>query len=422
MPRISIAPALAAGGACAVFLALGPHAARAQGQLVSAAGAQRGATKCLVVQNASHAGGTAAILWDCVGGDNEKFATANASVSVYGGAMCLDTYPAAGNNNDPVRFWPCHGGGPSDTQRWTYAAGGALRNVRTGRCADVQGGNASATTNGRPIVLYDCTGYASQSWTAGGAAVPAKVSVPVTAALAMMTDDGRCIYGGNAMGVTGQGQCGMNFAVFKPVYHSANYYTINTTGGQCVTMPASKNAAVSTQACTDAAAQRFYFNSSGQIQQVGANLCVDVAGGQRNTSYRLIAWDCDLNGNVAARAWNQRFIFAFLVQVPPGLSLDGTFALGNRSLAQGAGRGSVVAPSSAAGSASIISQDGSGIVAQGGGNIVAQGGGNVIAIAATNIVAQGGGNIVAQGGGNVLFPASGIVAQGGGNVIFVGHN
>ena len=430
MPRIPIAPHPAV--TCAVLLALGPSTLRAQSQLVSAAGTQRGATKCIVVQNASHAGGAAAVLWDCAGGDNEKFTAANSSTSVYGGAMCLDTYPAAGNNNDPVKLWPCHGGGATDSQRWTYTSGGALRNVRTGRCADIQGGNASATTNGRPIVLYDCTGNASQAWTARGAAVtgaptpgapaaPATASVAVSAGMAMITDDGRCVYGGGAMGVTSAGQCGMNFGVFKPVYHAANYYSINTTGGQCVTMPAAKGGAVSTQACTDATTQRFYFNTSGQIQQVGAGVCIDVAGGQRSVSYRLIAWDCDFNSNIAARAWNQRFAFGYLAQTPPSLRLDGSFALGSRSYAQAAARGTVVAPTSPDGAARLISQDGSGIVAQGGGNLTGSSGSAVIAIGAANIVAQGGGNIVAQGGGNIVLPSSGIVAQGGGNIIAVGH-
>ena len=68
---------------------------------------------------------------------------------------CLDDNNS-GANATPVIIYDCHGG---PTQTWTFT-GGVLQ--INGKCADVTG---QATTNGTKVQLWDCNGGTNQQWT-----------------------------------------------------------------------------------------------------------------------------------------------------------------------------------------------------------------------------------------------------------------
>ena len=79
--------------------------------------------------------------------------------------MCVDYYPSAGGDGDPVRIWPCHPiSGSGDSQRWVRTESGQFQGA-SGRCIDVQGGNNAAQGAGSPrLVMWRCDQYASKSW------------------------------------------------------------------------------------------------------------------------------------------------------------------------------------------------------------------------------------------------------------------
>lgn len=118
---------------------------------------------CMDVPGGSMADGTALILYGCNGGQNQQFELQGDGHLVAmagrrdgrGYQMCVDYYPTAGNNGDPLRLFPCHPINGSDSQRWTRLASGEFRS-NSGRCIDIQGGASNAGRHGNPLVLWDC--------------------------------------------------------------------------------------------------------------------------------------------------------------------------------------------------------------------------------------------------------------------------
>ncbi|MES2179902.1 MAG: hypothetical protein V4550_18720 [Gemmatimonadota bacterium] len=84
-----------------------------------------------------------------------------------GRQMCLDYYPARGNNGDPIKLYPCRPlGGAGDSHRWSYSARGEFVSG-SGRCIDISGGKSRASTEGQPLSLWDCPdreNYGTRRW------------------------------------------------------------------------------------------------------------------------------------------------------------------------------------------------------------------------------------------------------------------
>jgi hypothetical protein len=93
---------------------------------------------CLDVLGGSREPGTPLVIYDCHGGENQRFtyppASGTGEVRAYGGAMCLDAYTGLGQDGDRIVVWPCHGGA---NQQWMCTLGGELRGVN-GKCIDVR--------------------------------------------------------------------------------------------------------------------------------------------------------------------------------------------------------------------------------------------------------------------------------------------
>ena len=100
--------------------------------------------------------GTAAIVYNCHGGNNQRFSwSGRGELRVDG--MCLDV--ADGNRNDGARViaWPCNGG---DNQRWTRS-GSQIRSRMNGKCLDIK--DARAQPN-QPVLLWRCNSGSNQRW------------------------------------------------------------------------------------------------------------------------------------------------------------------------------------------------------------------------------------------------------------------
>ncbi|USX12174.1 PQQ-dependent sugar dehydrogenase [Oxalobacteraceae bacterium OTU3CAMAD1] len=131
--------------------------------------------RCLDVANGSQQPGTAAIIFDCHGGANQKWAfTAAGELTTFDGARCLDVRGASTQPGTIVQSYPCHGGA---NQKWTLRPDRTIINAQSGLCLTVKGG---AIANGTGIDMWRCEGSAHQQWSVGNVVPPATDTQPPT--------------------------------------------------------------------------------------------------------------------------------------------------------------------------------------------------------------------------------------------------
>ncbi|WP_344401592.1 ricin-type beta-trefoil lectin domain protein [Streptomyces longisporus] len=115
------------------------------------------AGKCLDVNGANTADGTAVQIWSCGNSANQLW-SAYTDGTLRSLGKCLDAAGGATANGTKVQLWACHGG---SNQVWQPYNGG-YRNPASGRCLDVPG---FSTTDGTQLQLWDCNGGSNQKWT-----------------------------------------------------------------------------------------------------------------------------------------------------------------------------------------------------------------------------------------------------------------
>jgi lysophospholipase L1-like esterase len=120
-----------------------------------------GAGRCLDVPNASQANDTQLTIWDCNGGNNQRWThTAGRQLMVYG-TKCLDAAGHGTANGTRAIIWDCTGGA---NQQWNVNANGTITGVESGLCLDVTGGS---TASGALVQLWACNGRSNQQWRLG---------------------------------------------------------------------------------------------------------------------------------------------------------------------------------------------------------------------------------------------------------------
>jgi hypothetical protein len=114
--------------------------------------------RCVDVPGHSQADGTRVALWDCSGGENQRWtATATKQLTVYG-SKCLDIQGHATHDGAAVQIYTCTGG---TNQQWNVNGDGSIVGVESGKCLDATG---HGTTNGTLLAIWTCTGGANQKW------------------------------------------------------------------------------------------------------------------------------------------------------------------------------------------------------------------------------------------------------------------
>ena len=116
------------------------------------------AGKCVDVNAASSANGTAIQLYDC-NGTNAQNWTVGSDGTLRALGKCLDVAAAGTANGTLTQLYDCNGTG---AQVWQAQSNGTLRNPASNRCLDASG-NSSA--NGTRLHIWDCIGAANQRWT-----------------------------------------------------------------------------------------------------------------------------------------------------------------------------------------------------------------------------------------------------------------
>ncbi|WP_369242181.1 ricin-type beta-trefoil lectin domain protein [Streptomyces sp. R21] len=113
--------------------------------------------KCMDVNGANTADGTAVQIWSC-GDSINQYWSAYTDGTLRSMGKCLDAAGFGTANGTKVQLWACHGG---SNQIWQPYNGG-YRNPASGRCLDDP---SFSTTDGTQLHLWDCHGGSNQKWT-----------------------------------------------------------------------------------------------------------------------------------------------------------------------------------------------------------------------------------------------------------------
>lgn len=119
---------------------------------------------CVDVSGWDSSDGTKIQLWDCHGGDNQKWSLVDGALVGYGG-KCLDVQSGNTANGTPVQLWTCNG---TDAQQWHFDGGRLIG--KGGKCLDVP---AFHHDDGQALEIWDCNGGENQLFSFDGVATPA---------------------------------------------------------------------------------------------------------------------------------------------------------------------------------------------------------------------------------------------------------
>ncbi|HEY1485161.1 MAG TPA: ricin-type beta-trefoil lectin domain protein [Micromonosporaceae bacterium] len=116
--------------------------------------------KCVDVNAANSANGTAIQLYTCNGTNAQQWTHSGNTLQALG--KCMDVTSAGTANGTKVQLWDCNGTG---AQQWTVGPNNELINTNSGRCLDATG---PSSADGTRLQIWDCAGSANQSWTLPG--------------------------------------------------------------------------------------------------------------------------------------------------------------------------------------------------------------------------------------------------------------
>jgi chitosanase len=155
--------------AAAIAYGLMPASAATAGPIKGLGG------KCIDVNAAATANGTAIQLYDCNNSNAQIWTVGNTDNSIKALGKCLDVTAAATTNGAKIQLYDCNGSG---AQKWTAASNGTLINTGSGKCLDATD-NSSA--NGNQLQIWACGTTANQKWTLPGGSTTPPPTSPTTA-------------------------------------------------------------------------------------------------------------------------------------------------------------------------------------------------------------------------------------------------
>ncbi|MCF3961224.1 chitinase [Streptomyces fuscigenes] len=115
------------------------------------------AGKCVDVNAASSANGTAVQLYDCNGSNAQNWTVASdGTLRALG--KCMDVTSASTADGAKVQLYDCNG---TAAQKWSKGSGNTLVNQGSGKCLDV---TDNSTANGARLQIWQCFGGSNQQW------------------------------------------------------------------------------------------------------------------------------------------------------------------------------------------------------------------------------------------------------------------
>ena len=121
------------------------------GQITGIAG------KCVDVNAASTANGTAIQLYTCNGTNAQRW-TVGTDGTIRALGKCMDVASGSTANGANVQLWDCNGSG---AQVWQAQSNQTLRNPQSNKCLDARGNSSADLTR---LQIWDCFAGANQRW------------------------------------------------------------------------------------------------------------------------------------------------------------------------------------------------------------------------------------------------------------------
>ncbi|MFD7996087.1 ricin-type beta-trefoil lectin domain protein [Streptomyces mexicanus] len=113
--------------------------------------------KCVDVNAASTANGTAIQLYDCNGTNAQQW-TVGSDGTLRALGKCMDVTSAGTADGTKVQLWDCNG---SAAQKWQKGSGNTLVNTGSGKCLDATDNSSANLTR---LQIWQCFGGANQQW------------------------------------------------------------------------------------------------------------------------------------------------------------------------------------------------------------------------------------------------------------------
>ncbi|MFI6454180.1 ricin-type beta-trefoil lectin domain protein [Streptosporangium amethystogenes] len=118
--------------------------------------------KCVDVNAANTANGTAIQLYDCNGTGAQQW-TIGTDGTIRALGKCMDVTAAGTANGTQIQLYDCNGTG---AQQWVYTAAHDIVNPAAGKCLDA---TSQSSANNTRLQIWDCSGNPNQKWTAPAA-------------------------------------------------------------------------------------------------------------------------------------------------------------------------------------------------------------------------------------------------------------
>jgi len=115
--------------------------------------------KCVDVNAANTANGTAVQLYDCNGTPAQRW-TIGTDGTIRALGKCMDVQWGGTANGTKIQLWDCNGTG---AQQWRISAAHDIVNPQANKCLDATGPSSANLTR---LQICDCTGGANQKWNA----------------------------------------------------------------------------------------------------------------------------------------------------------------------------------------------------------------------------------------------------------------
>ena len=116
--------------------------------------------KCVDVNAANPANGTAIQLWDCNGTSAQQW-TVGSDGTIRALGKCMDVTAAGTADGTKIQLYDCNG---TAAQRWVLTAARDIVNPNSNKCLDATG---PSSANGTRLQIWTCAGTANQKWTVG---------------------------------------------------------------------------------------------------------------------------------------------------------------------------------------------------------------------------------------------------------------
>jgi beta-glucanase (GH16 family) len=113
--------------------------------------------KCVDVDGAKTANGTAVQLYDCNGTNAQKW-TLSSDRTIRALGKCLDVTDGSTANGALVQLYDCNG---SEAQKWVFSSAKDLVNPQANKCLDAKD---TSSANGTRLQIWECGGTANQKW------------------------------------------------------------------------------------------------------------------------------------------------------------------------------------------------------------------------------------------------------------------